>query len=351
MRIMKLRVENYKLEVIRYALLLGVLALLFAVVACVPKKDKVFRKSKMLMDTVVTITVVTDSDSNAEKAIDNSFAVIEKIENLLNFYSDKSEVSGINKNAGTNPVKVSPETMEIIEKAIQISELTQGRFDITIGPVMELWNFHNKKKPDDRTIKSRLHLVGYKSIAINKAGSTVYLKKNNMKIDLGGVAKGYAADKAVEELKKNGIKSGLVAIAGDIKAFGLKPDGRPWKIGIKNPRQKGQDDEIIAVMELTDMAISTSGDYERYFIEDGKRYHHLLNPKTGYPADSGQSVSIITKDGAIADPLSTGIFIIGHEKGIKLLEENKISGFMVDKEGMIHITSDLRGKIEIKGHN
>lgn len=351
MNFKKLRVENYKLKIIRCVLLLGVLALMPAVLSCVHKKDKVFRKSKMLMDTVVTITVVSDSDSNAEKAIDNAFAVIEKIDGLLNFYSDKSEISAINRNAGTNLVSVSPETMEVIEKATHISELTEGSFDITIGPVMELWNFHIKKKPDDRTIKSRLHLVDYKSIAINKTGSTVYLKKNNMKIDLGGVAKGYAADKAVEELKKNGIQSGIVSIAGDIKAFGLKPDGRPWKIGIKNPRQKNKDDEIIAVMELTDMAISTSGDYERYFIEDGKRYHHLLNPKTGYPADSCQSVSIMAKDGAIADPLSTGIFIIGHERGIKLLEENKISGFMVDKEGRIYITSDLRGRIEIKRHN
>lgn len=351
MRIKKLRVENYKLKVIRCALLLGILALLFAVAACVPKKDKVFRKSKMLMDTIVTITVVSDSDSKAEKAMDSSFAVIEKIENLLNFYSDKSEVSNINRNAGADSVKASPETIEAIEKAIHISKLTGGSFDITIGPVMELWDFHNKKKPDDMKIKSRLHLVGYKFIAINKAGSTIYLKKNNMKIDLGGIAKGYAADKAVEELKKNGIKSGLVAIAGDIKAFGVKPDGRPWKIGIKNPRQKGPDNEIIAVMELADMAISTSGDYERYFIEDGKRYHHLLSPKTGYSADLSQSVSIIAKDGSVADPLSTGIFIIGHEKGIKLLEEKKISGFIVDNEGMIHMTSDLRGKIEIKRHN
>ena len=191
--------------------------------------------------------------------------------------------------------------------------------------------------------------MGYKHIVIDKEASTVFLKTKGIQIDLGGIIKGFAADKAVEILKQQGIKAGIVAIAGDIKTFGIRPDGGLWKVGIQNPRQQTDKDEITATIAMTDMAISTSGDYERYFIIDGKRYHHILNPKTGYPADECRSVSIIAKDGSITDPFSTGIFILGAEKGIKLLEEMGIDGIIVDKNGKIHTTPNLRGKLEIIG--
>ena len=330
--------------------------LLFAVLACTPQKDKIYRKSKILMDTIITISAVSDSSDKAEMAIDKAFSEIEKIDKLVNFFSDKSEVSEINKNAGQKPVKVSYETFEALEKAIYASEKTNGAFDVTIGPEISLWDFHNKIKPEDKAIKKRLPLVTYRGLILNKKIPSVYLKKRGMLIDPGGMAKGYAADRAVEAMKKNGIKSGLVAIAGDIKTFGIKPDGKHWRIGIRNPRaipplvkggEGGLSDEIMATMEMTDMAISTSGDYERYFIIEGKRYHHILNPKTGYPADGCQSVSVIAKDGAITDPFSTGIFILGPEKGLKLLEEMGLDGIIVDKDGKIYTTSNLRGKIEI----
>ncbi len=299
------------------------------------------------MDTLVTISAVSDSDNKAETAIDKAFAEIEKIDNLVNFFSDKSEISGINKNAGKKAAAISDETFEVIEKAIYASKETNGAFDVTIGPEIALWDFHNKVKPEDKEIIQRLSLVNYKALTLYKNPPSAYLKKKGMLINLGGVAKGYAADRAVEVMKKTGIKSGLVAIAGDIKAFGLRPDSKPWKIGIRNPRAKNKDDEIMATIGLTDMAISTSGDYERYFISEGKRYHHILNPKTGYPADSCRSVSVIAKEGAVTDPFSTGIFILGAEKGIKLLEEMRIDGIIVDKDGKIHTTRNLRGKVEI----
>ncbi|MDO9287785.1 MAG: FAD:protein FMN transferase [Thermodesulfovibrionales bacterium] len=315
------------------------------------------------MDTLITISVVSDSDNKAETAIDKAFAEIEKIGNLVNFFSDKSEISGINKNAGKKAAAISYETFEVLEKAIYASEKTNGAFDVTIGPEIALWDFHNKVKPEDRAIKQKLQLVNYKALTLYKNPPSAYLKKKGMLIDLGGVAKGYAADRAVEVMKKNGIKSGLVAIAGDIKAFGLKPDGKPWKIGIRNPRaippnpplakggEGGFSDEIMATVDLSDMAISTSGDYERYFIVEGRRYHHILNPKTGYPADGCRSVSVIAREGAVTDPFSTGIFILGAEKGIKLLEEMGIDGIIVDKDGKIHTTSGLRGKVEFKKNN
>lgn len=168
-----------------------------------------------------------------------------------------------------------------------------------------------------------------------------------MLIDLGGIVKGYTADKAVETLKRAGIVSGLVAVAGDIKTFGLKPTDKPWKIGIRNPRAEGQDD-IIAALDLEDMAISTSGDYERYFILNGKRYHHLLSPVTGYPAHTCQSVSIIAEEGVLADAFATGVFILGPEKGIKLIEQMGFDGLIIDREGNVHVTSNIREKIEFK---
>jgi thiamine biosynthesis lipoprotein len=298
------------------------------------------------MDTIVEISAVSDSSDKAETAIDKAFSDIEKIDKLVDFFSDRSEITEINRNAGQKPVTISNETLEILERAIYASEKTGGAFDVTIGTEISLWDFHNKTKPEDKVIKQRLNLVNYKNLIINKNASSAYLKKKGMLIDPGGIAKGYAADKAVEVMKKNGVKSGLVSIAGDIKAFGFKPDGRPWKIGIKNPRGNDESDEIMATIELTDMAISTSGDYERYFIIDGKRHHHILNPKTGYPAEGCRSVSIVAKEGAITDPFSTGLFIIGAEKGIKLLEEMGIDGIIVDKDGKIHTTPNLRGKLE-----
>ena len=325
------------------------LILLFTISACSPQKEKVYRKNRILMDTTVTISVVSGSGDKSEKAIDRAFSEIEKLDRLLNFFSDSSEVSEINRNAGLKAVVVSPETFAVLEKAVYASGKTNGAFDVTIGSVTAMWDFHKRTKPEDKKIKERLPLVNYKNIILNKKSSSVYLKKKGMLIDLGGIAKGYAADKAVEALKREGIKSGLVSISGDIKAFGLKPDLKPWKIGIRNPRSENKEDEIMATIEMTDMAISTSGDYERYFIIEGKRYHHILNPKTGYPVDECRSVSIIAKDGSVTDPFSTGIFILGAEKGIKLLEEMEIDGIIVDKNGKIHTTPNLRGKLEIIG--
>ena len=170
-----------------------------------------------------------------------------------------------------------------------------------------------------------------------------------MLLDLGGIAKGYAADLAVATLRKNGINSGIVAIAGDVMAFGSKPDNKPWNIGIKNPRQKSDSDEIIARIKLSDKAISTSGDYERFFFQDGQRFHHLLDPKTGYPADLCRGISIITDKGVFADAFSTAVFILGAENGLKLVREAGMDAIVIDSKGIIHTTDGLKGKLEIEG--
>ncbi len=300
------------------------------------------------MDTLVTITVVSSSDSMAEKSVDAAFDAIEKLEKVLNFYSAESEISLINKNAGLSGVKVSSDVLRLVAKALYVSEKTKGAFDITIGPLSSAYDFHDQIRPDDGKIRERLSLINYRDLLTDNAESTVYLKRRGMLIDPGGITKGYAADMAVETLKKQGIHAGIVAIAGDIKAFGLKPDGKPWKIGIRNPYAKGDKDDIIATVELTDMAISTSGDYERYFISNGKKFHHLLDPKTGYPAGGCRSVTVIAKEGVFTDAFATGIFILGPEKGMTVFEKTGFSGIMIDGRGTTHITPDLRGKIEFR---
>ena len=322
--------------------------ILAAVFSCSTKQESVYKKSMPLMDTIVSITVVCDSKERAEKAIEEAFAAIDHFGAFINFYSDKSELSAINRNAGIRKTRVSPETLDVIEIAVLASEKSGGAFDPTIGPVVKLWDFLNKKRPTDEEIIRVLPLVNYRDVIIDKTDATVFLKHKGMMLDLGGIAKGYAADIAADSLMKSGIQSGLVSIAGDIRTFGLKPDKIPWTIGIKNPRQVSDKDEIIAKVRLTDKAVSTSGDYERYFNADGKRYHHILDPKTGYPAEACRSVSIVTDKAVYTDAFSTAVFVLGPEKGMKLVKDMGMDALIIDSSGTTHSTDALKESISFE---
>jgi thiamine biosynthesis lipoprotein len=332
-------------------IVLLIVFLLCTVFSCSSGKDSVYKKTMPLMDTIVSITVVADSKDAAEKAIEKTFAEIGRFGDLINFYSDKSELAEINRSSGIQAVKVSPETLDVIEKAIFVAEKSGGAFDPTIGPVVKLWDFLKKKKPTEIEIAQALPLVNYRDILIDRAANTVFLKRKGMMIDLGGIAKGYAADLAVESLKKEGIRSGLVSIAGDIRTFGMKPDKSPWIIGIKNPRQTGEKDEIIARIRLSDKAISTAGDYERFFISEGKRYHHLLDPKSGYSTELCRSVSVIAEKGVMTDGFDNAVFILGPEKGMKLVKEMGMDAMIIDSSGTVLMTDAIKEYItHEKGH-
>ena len=326
-----------------------ILIIVLSLSACSPQKDNIYQKSKVLMDTLVIITVASSSESGAEIATNAAFAEIERLEGLLDFYSPESQISLINRNAGVSGVQVSHDVIELIDKALYVSEKTDGAFDVTIGPLTSLYDFHKHVRPDDKTIRKNLALINYRDLLLDNAGYTVYLKRKGMLIDTGGIAKGYAADRAVETLKKQGIQAGIVAVAGDIRTFGLKPDGKPWKIGIRNPNATNDKDEIFATVQLTDMAISTSGDYERFFFANNKRIHHLLNPKTGYPSEACRSVSVIAKEGVFTDAFATGAFILGPVKGMKVLEGMGFGGIIMDNEGKTRLTPNMRGKVEFQG--
>ncbi|MGC2062479.1 MAG: FAD:protein FMN transferase [Thermodesulfovibrionales bacterium] len=302
------------------------------------------------MDTFITITVVSDSEKTAGTAIENAFARIEQFGTMINFFSPDSELAMVNKNAGVASTRVSPETLDVIDKALYVAEKSKGAFDPTIGPVMKLWDFHENIKPEDAEVKKILPLVNYRNVRIDQKESTVFLTRKGMLLDLGGIAKGYAADLAVETLKRQGIRSGIVAIAGDIKTFGSRPDGRPWNIGIRNPRQKGEKDEIIATISLSDKAISTAGDYERFFIRNGQRYHHIMNPATGYPAYGTRSVSVVSDTGVFADGFDNAVFVLGPEKGANLIEQlNRdfpVDAFIIYDNDTEYITAGIKGLLK-----
>ena len=302
-----------------------------------------------MMDTAVSITVWSTSKKDAQEAVNAAFKEIGKLGELLDYYSDTSEITAINRMAGEKPVKVSTETFEVIERAVEIAHLTDGAYDPTIGPVIKLWDFVNKKKPDQSELKRNLAFVDYRKISLDRDHSTVFLIDKNMEIDLGGIAKGYGADRAIQVMKSKGIKAALVSIAGDIKGYGLKPNNQPWRIGIQNPRydENSSDKAIIASFPLNGKATSTSGDYQRYFIEDSVRYHHLLNPQTGMPSKELISVSLIADEGIMADALSTGVFIMGIDKGVRLITSLGIEGVFVDKNNKIYITKGMKDKLTL----
>ncbi len=321
------------------------------------KQDQMYKESRVLMDTYCTITVVSTSEEKAKEAIDAGFAEIQKLDKFLNNFEEDSEISAVSREAGIKPVHVSKETMDLMQKTIGISRITNGAFDPTITPVLKLWKFSGRpadpSMPPADAIKSALKLVGYKKIKINSNSSSIYLEDKGMELDLGGIAKGYAADKAVAAIKARGIKAALVALAGDIRGYGLSTSGNAWKVGIQDPRPENANSEkpwedIFASVHLKDSAISTAGDYQRFFIKDGKRYHHIIDPATGYPSDSGLiSVSVIAPEGYMADGIDTAILILGAEKGMKLLESMGLDGVLVYADKKILITKNLFGKIDI----
>jgi thiamine biosynthesis lipoprotein len=335
-------------------LIVFVLCLLLAVLVFQLNKGsgkRLFKETRTSLHTLVSITAVTSSEQQARAAMKEAYDELERLGRLLNFYADDSELTAINRNAGIKPVQVSPDTLEIVQAAVYAGEQTGGGFDVTVGPIVKLWDFNEHIIPDAASVAERLPFVGYQNIVVDAAASTVFLKKAGVRMDLGGIIKGFAADKAVAVLKRNGIEGGIVAVAGDIGSFGRQPDGRPWRMGVQNPRQAGDTDVLFATLMIEDEGISTSGDYQRYFIRDGVRYHHLLNPKTGFPESLCQSVTVIAPTATLTDPLATGIFIMGPQKGLAVLEKLGIAGIIVDRDGAVLMTSGLENRVRLIGHD
>lgn len=301
--------------------------------------------SKCLSMSTVTIQMISNKGmvDKTESISEEVKGFLEYIENKMSFYLKNSDVSKINDNSGREYVKVSKDTMNVITKSIKYSILTEGAFDITLGPVIKEWGIFSEKEhvPDKNLVKKLLKLIGMDKILINDGENSVKLKELGQKIDLGGIAKGYATDKAVEIYKKNNIKSAMINIGGNVSVLGNKEDGTPWIVGIQDPyNDRGN---LIGAVKCSDISVVTSGNYVRYFEKNNKEYGHIINPKTGIPVENNIiSVTVICKSAIKADALSTSLFVMGKKKALDfILKENDFDCILITNDKEIWVTKDV----------
>jgi thiamine biosynthesis lipoprotein len=308
-------------------------------------EKKVFRRALKLMGNRFEISVVGVDEEWAEARIDVAIEEIRRIERLLTTYDDNSETNLINRNAGCTPVKVSDETFQLIERSIRISRLTQGAFDITYGSVdRRLWNFDTQLNslPDPATARKMVRLINYRNILLDKEKGTVLLKETGMRIGFGGIGKGYAAERAKAILQAMDVDSGIVNASGDLTVWGYQPDGRPWTIGIVHPDAA---DQPFSYLAITNMALATSGNYEKYILVDGKKYSHTIDPHTGLPVTGIKSVTIITPHAELADAMATPVMIMGIRAGLNMIDQMKdIECILIDDDNNVFTSANIHFK-------
>ena len=312
---------------------------------------KLFKKASLTMGTVFETTIYAPDKYVAEKTFNEVVQEINRLDYLMSNYKKESVLSELNRNASAEPAACNKELAGVIEQSLRYSDITDGAFDITIGPLMKKWGFFKKKGriPGKEELESVLESVSYKNIIVEEKTikslaknpgtvKTVFFKNPGTRIDLGGIGKGYAVDKAISVLKQNGISSALINFAGNIYTFGTPPGKDSWVIGLQHPRES---EGLLGTFDIKDKAVSTSGDYEKFFIIEGKRYSHIIDPRTGNPVKGIVSATIVTGNAARADALSTGVFVLGLEKGMDLIEQ------LSDVEGII-VYKDTNSKLSTK---
>jgi thiamine biosynthesis lipoprotein len=303
------------------------------------------KRAQVLMGTMVEITAVAPNETLAQAALTAGFHEIRRIEELISTWIETSELSRVNRAAGVEPVGVSDETFYLLTKALEIADYTEGGFNIAIGPAVRLWNIPEAPRiPSDIELEIAAQYVDYRRIHLDASSRSVFLEKPGMRIDVGGIGKGFAAEKAAAVMREVGATGGVVAISGDLRVFGKRTDGTLWPIYIQHPREP---DKLLATLETTDEAISTAGDYARFFLKDGVRYHHILDPRTLQPARLCQSVTVVAPDGTLADGLDTGVFVMGPVKGMALIERLGFGAVIVDAQGKISVSSTLRNRVKL----
>jgi thiamine biosynthesis lipoprotein len=304
-----------------------------------------YKETQFLMDTIIEITAY---GPNAEKGVKAAFAEFKRIHDLSNNFDANSQVSVVNQNAGKSKVVVDSDLINMVQHSNELSDKLDGVFDVTIGPLTNLWGIGHKGDfvPSQAEIDKLLPLVNYKMVELNATQNTIYLPKPGMMLDLGGIAKGYAADKAIEALKANGVTSALINAGGDVRVIGNKPDGKPWRIGVQDPRNS---DGISAKISLTEWdTMETSGDYQRYIVKDGVRYSHIIDPHTGRQPREISSVTIVNNNSGDGDILGTAVFVLGVDRGLELLKQFPGNeAIVVTTDGKIIVTPALEGKIEV----
>jgi thiamine biosynthesis lipoprotein len=318
------------------AALIGLLLITFNSFGQIAHKRKL-----SMLGSPFEVTVVANDTVKANEYIDLAVAEVKRIENLISDWIPTTQISEVNRNAGIKPVKVDAEVFDLVGRSIKISEITSGAFDISYASMDKIWKFDGSMKamPTEEAIKKSVAKIGYKNIILDKKEQTIFLKLEGMKLGLGGIGQGFIADKVKELLAAKGCTSGIINISGDINAWGKQPDGKPWTVGIVNPLNKNK---IFATFPLENSSVETSGNYEKFVVFNGIRYSHIIDTRTGYPATGVASVSVFAKQTEIADALATGIFVLGVDVGLDLVNQLKgIECIIVDDKGKIHSSKGI----------
>lgn len=303
------------------------------------------KKEQHIMGTLIVVDIWHDDEKVANKCSKQVFDEMHRINQSMNPMQEDSDLSRINREAAYHEIIIGDEMYKVIEKSLDISKASDGAFDITFASVGYLYDYRNKNHPSEKNIKDNLSAINYRHLQLNKKSKTIKFKQNNVRLDFGGIAKGYAVDNAITLLKACGIKNGLVSAGGDSRVLGDR-NGKPWVVGIRHPRQKNK---VIVRLPLSNSAISTSGDYERFFIEDGTRYHHIINPRTGASVRNTWSATVIGDDAITTDALSTTLFVLGADKAMDFIESYKgIEAIIIDSSGKMHYSSGLTPPSQIQ---
>lgn len=293
----------------------------FAISCCLSAHSQILRKrTTLLMGGRFDISIVAKDSLTAEQNINEVITEITRIENLISDWKPDSQVSQVNQNAGVKPIKVDREVFELTQRAIKFSEITNGSFDVSFAAMDRIWKFDGSmtEMPSAEAIKKSVEKVGYKNIILDSVESTIFLKLKGMKIGFGALGEGYATDKCRAIMIAKGIQAGIINGSGDMSIWGKQPNGQPWKIGITNPFKP---EKVLAVVPLNQGAVTTSGSYEKFVVFNGKRYSHIINPATGYPATGLCSVTVFGPNAETANGLSTSLMVLGQKEGLLLLQK------------------------------
>lgn len=320
------------------------------IAACSDNPERQFvERSFVAMGSSLKLSIWSKDADAAARAADQVAKEFNRLEALLSVWKPGSDVMRMNEAAGVRPVTVSDDTLDVLEVARDAGVRTNGKFDVTFGALADIWKFDHDQDnvvPDRAAIERRLPLVDYTAIEVRREERTAFISRAGVRVHLGGIGKGYALDRAVALLRDAGFADFLIQAGGDMFASGTN-NGTPWKLGIADPRG---DHDAFAAVEVRDATFSTSGDYERFFIKDGVRYHHLIDPDRGEPARGTRSVTIVAKRAIVADTLSTGVFIMGPEAGMKLIEATPdVEGVIVTDRNEVLISSGLKGRVDLRG--
>jgi thiamine biosynthesis lipoprotein len=297
-----------------------------------------FQREEAIMGTRVAVELWSEDAALAERAMDEVIAQMRRTDELMSTYKPESQLSQVNAHAHERPVQVDEDIIEVVERALAMSKLSGGAFDVTYASVGYLYDYRAHQRPSEQQIAAALPGVDYRQVQVDREARTIRFLRKGVRIDLGGIAKGYAVDRSIDHLRKLGIEHAMVNAGGDTRLLGDRR-GKPWVVGIRDPRNEGR---VVTRLPLEDEAISTSGDYERYFEEDGVRYHHILVPGTGQSARGVRSATVIGDDATLTDALSTTVFVLGVEPGMRLIARLPgVEAVVVDDQGRIYYSDGL----------